>query len=367
MPSGGPKVALFLPNFASGGAERVTLNLAKELNDHGFCAELVVASSDGPFASKVDPSVKVTDLASGRVFKSIGPLSHYLRTERPAALLAAMNHANMAALIANRLSRTKTRLVVSIHNNYSEDMKNVGGAQRLVFTKAIKALYRSASAIVAVSEGVADDFAAVTKIPRQRIQVIYNPTVTPEILAKSKEEPAHPWFKDSTPVVLAVGRLSPQKDFPNLLRAFALVRKQRAARLIIYGEGPEKEQLEAMRTELGLVADTDFAGFTDNPYSAMRKSAVFAMSSSHEGLPGALIEALASGAKAIVSTDCPSGPNEILEGGKHGALVPVGDSEALAKAIIAGLDGELPANDGQRWQSFTSDKAVEAYGKVLVG
>jgi glycosyltransferase involved in cell wall biosynthesis len=212
-----------------------------------------------------------------------------------------------------------------------------------------------------VSVGVADDLAETIAFPRHRITVVYNPIVTAALIARSHETIAHPWLvPGAPPVILAVGRLTLPKDFPTLIRAFARLRAGRSARLVILGEGELRDELEALVAELGLTADVALPGFTDNPFSWMRRSALFVLSSAWEGLPTVLVEAMACGTP-VVSTDCRSGPAEILEGGKWGRLAPVKDVEALAAAMATTLEETEHPDVAQRALDFGVDRAVDGY------
>jgi glycosyltransferase involved in cell wall biosynthesis len=225
--------------------------------------------------------------------------------------------------------------------------------------------YPWADAIVTVSQGSADDLVNLG-LSSKRIQVIYNPVVTPELFEKAKEPIDHPWFKPgSPPVILGVGRLEKQKDFPTLIRAFAQMHKQRPARLMILGEGKDRPDLEALVQELGLEEDVALPGFVANPFAYMASSAVFVLSSLYEGLPTVLIEAIAVGTR-VVSTDCPSGPTEILENGRYGKLVAVGDIKSMAEAIVSTLE-EPPDSESLQLKAaeFSLEKAVAKYRQVL--
>ena len=226
-----------------------------------------------------------------------------------------------------------------------------------------------ADAIVAVSDGVADRLAQATGLPRGSIRTVYNPVVGPELPTLAAEPVGHPWFRHGgPPVVLGAGRLVEQKDFPTLLRAFALVRRARPARLVILGDGPAGacEGLRAIAAALGCAEDLDLPGFVANPFAYMARAAAFALSSLHEGLPGVLIQALACGCP-VVSTDCPSGPREILDGGRYGRLVPVGDHEALARAILACLDDPSGREERvARAAAFGLERAVDRYLELIV-
>jgi glycosyltransferase involved in cell wall biosynthesis len=238
--------------------------------------------------------------------------------------------------------------------------------QRLV-PSLVRRSYPRADGIAAVSAGVADDLAGVLGLPRHRVQVINNPVIVPELSTMMEQPCEHPWFVgDHPPVLLAVGRLSPQKDFECLLRAFATVRAETDARLMILGEGPERARLESLVTELGLTGDVELPGWVGNPYPYMARSDLFVLSSRWEGLPTVLIEALFCGLR-IVATDCPSGPQEILDGGRYGALVPVGDHAALAAAIIASLRDEGPAPTRESWEQYGQQVVTGQYLAALAG
>jgi glycosyltransferase involved in cell wall biosynthesis len=228
--------------------------------------------------------------------------------------------------------------------------------------------YRWADAITACSDGVADDLAATSGLPRDLITTIYNPVVNPALLEKAEEQPDHPWLaQGEPPVILGVGRLRPQKDFETLIRAFAALRRRRPARLLILGTGPEQERLESLVRELDLQRDVELAGFRQNATAYMSRAALFALSSAWEGLPTVIIEALACGCP-VVSTDCVSGPSEILEGGRYGRLAPVGDAPALAEAMERTL-AEPPSAEllRQRSWDFSNERAARRYLALLLG
>ena len=243
------------------------------------------------------------------------------------------------AITANELSGATTRVAVSVHTTLSEAVPNVGNLRGRLVRYCVQLFYPLAYAVVAVSQGVAEDLICTTRIPESKVRVIYNPVVTPELFVRASEPLDHPWFiPGEPPVVLGVGSLRGAKDFATLIRAFALLRKEYPARLIILGEGQERPQLEALVRELGIEEDVILPGFDENPYNYMKQARVFVLSSQREGLPTVLIEAMALGTP-VVSTDCPNGPREILEGGKWGTLVPRGNPEELAKAILASPKG----------------------------
>lgn len=329
-----PRVALLLPLLTGGGAERVTLNLIEGLQELGCEVHLVVFAMKGELVDAVPEGVELVDLGSGRALFSPLPLARYLRRARPDVLVGVEGHSNLPALLARTLAGVPTRMVLTEHIALTPE---AGGTKDRIFRALARYAYPRAEATVAVSDGVARSVAAGTGLPRESFTVIFNPVLTKRYWETVEQAPDHPWFAPGQPpVVLGVGRLVPQKDFPNLIRAFARVREQVPARLMILGEGPDRPQLEALVNELQLTDSVQLPGFVNDPVSYMARSGVFALSSVREGLPTVLIEALASGVP-VVSTDCESGPREILQGGRLGRLVPVGDSEALAEGIVSAL------------------------------
>ncbi|MBS3967371.1 MAG: glycosyltransferase [Truepera sp.] len=358
-----PPLALFLPSLSGGGAERVMLNLARGISQHDLQVDLVLAKAEGPYLKQLPTGIKVIDLAARRTLASIPRLARYLRQRRPQALLTALNHANMAALAAKKLSGTPTRVVVSEHNELFPG--KLIDKEGVLFQRLMRYTYAWADGIVAVSEGVADSLARVCDMPRCRIMVIYNPVIGEELHQRAREPLQHPWFAPGEPpVILGIGRLHQQKDFGNLIRAFALLRREQPARLIILGEGEERPALERLALELSLTEDLSLPGFVDNPYAYLAHSAAFVLSSAWEGLPTVLIEALAVGTP-VVSTDCPSGPREILQNGKFGPLVPIRDSAALAKAITDILVSPVPKVPAAWLKQFTLEAATRHYLDAL--
>lgn len=382
-------IALFLRSLAGGGAERSMANLAAALAARGPRVDVVLGRAEGPFLAELPSAVRVVDLkvrsalqaveslaarpsdlaallpvllGSGApwVLGAIPALIRYLRTERPTALMSALDYGNIAAICAVGAAGTGTPLVISQRCHFTADVRNARKARVRRLPPLVRHFYPRADHIVTVSDGVADDLSRATGIARDRMTTVYNPVVTADLAARAAQDPRHDWFRPGQPpVILGVGKLKPQKDFATLLRAFARVRRARPARLVILGEGPERDRLEDLAHDLYVEDDVHLPGFVSNPFPYMARAGVFVLSSRFEGLPGVLIQAMACGCP-VVSTDCPSGPAEILEDGWRGPLVPVGDDEALARAILAVLD-RLPDREGLRKRAkfFTSDRAAQ--------
>ena len=365
MPKFCSDVAIFLRGLYEGGAERVMLNLARALIERDLKVDLVLARAEGSYMAQIPSGIRLIDLKAQWMPSSLPKLVRYLRQERPVTLLAALHYPCEIALWAKCLSGVSTRVVVSEHNNLSQEAQRIAQTSVRLTPLAARLFYPWADGIVAVSHGVAKDLAKITSLPLERIQVIYNPVVVPEVFTQAKEFVDHPWFKSGEPpVILGVGRLYPQKDFPTLIRAFAQVRQVRPCRLVILGTGLEQSHLETLIHELGLAPEVALLGFVQNPYAYMAQAKVFALSSAWEGLGNVLVEAMAVGTP-VVSTNCESGPAEILADGKYGLLTPVGDSNAMAEAILSVLSGNTQNVDPSWLNQFTLEACVQKYLQVL--
>jgi glycosyltransferase involved in cell wall biosynthesis len=331
------KLALFVPTFSGGGAERVMITLAGAFVAAGCSVDLLTASARGPLGSEVSKAVRVVDFDTGRVMKAIPRLCLYLRRECPRVLLATAMHANVVALLAKMASGARTRIFVREASNISMAKATNPTSRGRLLPLFARRIYRTAEGIIAPSKGVKDDMVVNHGIPQARVRVIYNPVVDDRLFAMAAEPASHPWVgANDKSLVLGVGRLSKEKEFSTLVRAFRLVRNASQSRLLILGEGKERHALLRLIAELGLEGDVDLPGFVANPFAVMARASVFVLSSRFEGLPNALIQALALGVR-LVATDCPSGPREVLEDGRHGTLVRVGDAEGMAEGILEQL------------------------------
>jgi len=364
-----PRLSFFIPHLHGGGAERVTVSLIKGLVVRGFAVDLVLVNrGEGAYQKEIPQECRIVDLGARRALTSISPFIRYLKRERPEVLITALTHVNVAALVARALSRVQVPLIVTEHNTFSASHPYAERQSTARFLPPLmRWLYPKADFIVGVSQGVVEDLKKVLRFDSEKFRVIYNPIVDDGLLKKAEEPLDHPWFREGEPpLILAAGRLHISKDFPTLLRAFALVRKQIPARLVILGEGEERKELEDLARKLGIREDLDLPGFVENPYKYMKRATVFVLSSQWEGLPTVLVEAMACGCP-VVATDCPSGPAEILENGKWGRLVPPGDPEALAKAILDTLERGVPQVEAATnvQKRFSMIAIVEQYLKVL--
>jgi len=328
------QVAVFVPSLRGGGAERAMLVFAEGLLELGVDVDILVASKEGACKEMVPPKARLFDFNTRYVSGSLFSLISYLRKHRPVALFSTMSNANVAAVLA-RMFVPDVRLVLRQSIGPLTEPRTTIKQRAILYLAQI--LYPRANAIVAVSKGVASELAALNGKLRDKIAVLPTPVVSARMLRQLEERPNHRWLtRKECPVVLAVGRLEPQKDFETLIGAFARLRARMRARLLILGEGRERFRLEKLAEILGVREDVDMPGYIENPFPYFRSVDLFVLSSRYEGMPNVLIQALASGAP-VVATDCPSGPKECLEDGKWGALVQVGDIEALSTAMEESL------------------------------
>jgi len=355
-------IAIYLTSMTMGGAERVARNLCKGLVDHDYEVDLILVEATGELLDDVPGAVSVIDLNAGRVLRSLRPLREYLLSQEPDVLYSMMTEPNVVAVLAHRLAMTDSRLVISEHNMLSYSSESVKDQ----LTRAgAWALYPLADDIVAVSKGVRDDLVANTRLDSADISIIYNPVDVESICKQAAQTVDHEWLiNDSLDVVLAGGRHEPQKGFDTLLNAFSRINNE-DARLILFGTGPETESLQAQAETLGIDDCVSFLGFIENPFAYMASADVFVLSSRYEGFGLVLIEALSCGC-SVISTNCESGPAEILDNGEFGVLVPVDDVTALAHSINDSLSQQENSSTlHDRAKDFNIDSAIDEYEKMF--
>jgi len=372
-------VSLLIQNIGSGGAEKVAVNIANYLAKRGKKVHLVVIEHLEGHQHFLSPQVTLINLNCKRRWCAIIPFTKYLLKEKPASVLAFLGVADIIAIIATVLVPKKPRLLISEHSTYS--MVKLKSAElftgeniigKYLLKKLIaKYIYPLADEIIAVSKDAAEDLENYAGYQHGRVKNIYNPVIFPELFDMGKQSVPHPWLKDThASVILAVGRLSHEKNFALLIKAFAKIRTQCKAKLMIIGEGPEREALQQLINNLGINDDVALVGFQKNPYAYMSRTAALVLSSNYEGLSNVLIEALACGSP-VISTDCKSGSREILADGKYGILVPVGNIDALATAMKEVLaNPEYYKNLAMNFKKealyqYTTEYAGDAYLRLL--
>lgn len=358
------KIAIILPDLRGGGAERVSIDLARAFVALGHKVEIVLMTAKGDFLDEARQHFSVVDLDVARARDSFWPIAGYLSAHSPDAVLAMMWPLTAIAPFATKVSGYDGRVLVCEHGILSRQYGGYGAAHMLLLRASTAIAYRLASARVGVSAGTAADMARLAWLDPSKVTPIHNAVrILPRPSAEAKEA-ANALWNTTGPRILAVGSFKPVKNHSLLLRAFALLGR-RDARLLLLGEGPGEQMLRALASELAIADRVIFAGFHADPSPFYNSADLFVLSSNHEGLPTVLIEALSFGLP-VVSTNCPSGPAEILENGRHGRLVPVGDDEALANAMAEALDAEHDRDAlRRRAADFSPERAAEQYLRLL--
>ncbi len=379
------KLAFCISSFRAGGGEKQLIDIANAFARQGHVVHLLVLKPVGHYAPHVDANVVIVSLDGGRMLFSLPKLVRYLRGEQPTALLALDEYTHVLSVVARIIAHVDTRIVLRVGNMLSELSKRYEGKNR-VLPVLIRHLYKRADYVVANSQGVADDVLVVTGIPASRLSVIYNPKDIEQIAIQARSTVTHPWLHNQdVPVVIVVGRLRLQKNIPLIIRAFARVRKDVPARLLILGEGRERKRLETLVATLDHKDDIEFVGYVDNPYAWMAHASVYVAASLWEGMPNALIEALACGLPSIAS-DCSSGPREVLapdsdyakrlsvgdapEYARFGVLCAVNDENAVTLALgnllqNAQLRLAYAEASVERAYAFDATGRIQEYARVL--
>jgi glycosyltransferase involved in cell wall biosynthesis len=332
------KLFIVIPSFRGGGAERAMINIANGLVEYGVKIKFIVFNDEGPYKNDLSLSIETVNLGCNKATKSIFPLMALLKAEQPDILFSTLRHVNFICICAKYLSNVRTKVIVREATSMDPNQyKN--WLIRISYKLLLRTLYRQSDLVIAVSNGVKDSLLNRARISNSKIKVINNPVLTKDFWEKSKLSVKHDWFASNRRwfTILAVGRLVPAKDYPTLIKAFKIIcNKGISVRLAILGEGYLRSELENLIKELELEENIALLGFKSNPFKFMKESDLFVLSSAWEGLPNALIQALSLGV-TVVSTDCKSGPSEVLLNGKLGRLVPIGNPGKLAEAMEQSL------------------------------
>lgn len=358
------KISFFSPNLEGGGAERVISNLAIEFSKNGYDVDLVLTKAQGAYLNNIPDCVNVIDFQCGKVVFSLPKLIRYIQKEQPKIMFASQMHASTILIWAVKIARVNTKIIIRqptmLYSLHEKKSTFSSIRQKLFLLTA-----RYANQIIVTSKNMAEEFHRFSRLPENKIKIIYNPLPIETIKEKSLM-PIDNFLNisDEIPIILAVGRLVKVKDFHTLVKAFYLVQKKVPAYLFILGDGELKLELKKFIQDLGLDNKVKILGFKQNPYNYMKNSKVFVLSSLREGFPNSMVEAMACGC-SIVATDCTGGTSEILEYGKWGKIVPVGDEVLMAEAILESLNTLPNPNIYERVQKFSINYIFSEYEKTF--
>lgn len=366
VPNNREKIAIYISFSGEGGVERMISNLIHEFVRLGHPVDLLLIKAKGEHLSRLPKEVNVIKLGSDHSAFTLLPLIRYLRKEQPKCLLAAKHRAIVIAVLARMFAKTTTRIVGRLGTNLSRALEGKSALRKWLWHAPMRKIYPRVDQIIPVSEGVLEDVASITGLGSDKLHVIRNPVITPEMYTLADQPAEHPWFNDGgAPIILGAGRFTRQKDFITLIKAFAKVRKQRECRLVLLGHGALQDEYQRLAAELEVSDDLSMPGFASNPYPYMKQAALFVLSSAWEGSPNVLSEALAQGTP-VVATDCPSGPREALRGGEVAPLVKVGDTNAMAAAMVEMLDQPPAAESLQEAVAeYTAEISAQRYLQAL--
>ncbi len=355
-----PSIAFILPSMKGGGAERVAITLAETLQQHGWDVELIVYKKEGEFISHIPQTLRVFSLEAENSLRAGWKLRKHLKKTQPQHAMSFLYPACIALVLATVKSGLKTKTWLRLDNTLSVHLKYLSRTRGW----RIRKFFLQADAIIAVSQGVADDYKALEKNHQTPpVSVIYNPIPVQTISAQSLEEPSQklPFATPTLPLLVGVGRLSHQKDFGTLINAVKHIHHHTPVNLLLIGKGEDEDALKQQVKELQLTENIHFIGFQDNPFPYLRMADLFVLSSRYEGFGNVLVEAMACGTQ-IVSTDCPNGPAEILDNGRYGLLTPVGDAVTMGQNICKSLQNSVPeATLKERAEIFDAERIFNDY------
>jgi len=358
------RIAIFLPDLRGGGAERLHILLAQEFTTRGYLVDFVLMETKGDLLNELNDNIGIIDLKAQRIRGALFPFKKYLNKKNPDAIIVPMWPLTIIGVLAHRMAGRSGKILISDHIHLISTPRGQG-ISGLIMQITMRLFYPLADVVVAVSQGVKEVTSNLSGLEPERINVIYNPIRIDHNPQTSVDSDIDDWWRQSELKIIAVGSLKAQKDFRTLIHSFAKVCKKKDARLLILGEGAERASLETIILDLGLNKHVMLPGFKSDPYPYLKMADLFVLSSQYEGFGNVIVEAMACGTP-VVATDCQAGPVEILDSGKYGTLVPVGDPDALSEAILDSLD--KPYDSQQlinRAKEFSVEVAAEKYLSLL--
>ncbi len=363
------KIAFFSYDMRVGGAEKMILTLLPWFINAGYSIDLVLVKKTGAFLTDIDPRVNLISLKKEHVGQSLFPLLKYFKKSKPDVFISNLTHLNIVTIIAKFFSGTRSKIIITEHSSITTNNLQKGGKEGILVFLA-RFLYPLADKTVVVSEGAAQNLIEAIKINPNKVQSIYNPIDMDRIRILSGEKIDEFWLTEkSIPVLIAIGRLEQEKNFSFLLNVFQTLIKKRKVRLLILGEGSERQMLEQQMIAFGIENDVKLLGIKTNPYPYISNADILVCTSKYEGFNITLAESLACGTP-VISMNCPYGPAEILDNGTYGQLISPGDQDGMVNAIIAAIDHpeSLPSKEKlmERAKRFSAEKIFSEYQELFL-
>jgi len=360
------KISFILPDVKGGGAQKMIINLANFYAQKGDNINLVLFKKEGPYQNLIDKKVNIINFNKSRSLFVINILRKYLKKEQKHTIISSMYYVNVICLFCNLLNSKKHNMIITERNHFTHRIKAESILHQITFKTLIKKLYPTAHHIVGISNGVCHDLKGILGNIAP-ISTIYNPVISVDYKHKIAENNDNIYPKNIDIKLITSGRLVAQKDYPTLLKALSYYQKNynNSFHLVILGDGHLKNKIKSTIDDMNLTNHISFLGFVENPLSYMKQADIFILSSAWEGFGNVLVEALYCGLK-IISTNCPSGPAEILVDGKYGILTPVGDKTALAKAINESYKSKIFSQEQKnRALDFTVDNIANHFELII--
>ncbi len=363
------KIAFFSYDMRVGGAEKMILTLLPWFINAGYSIDLVLVKKTGAFLTDIDQRVNLISLKKEHVGQSLFPLLKYFKKSKPDVFISNLTHLNIVTIIAKFFSGTRSKIIITEHSSITTNNLQKGGKEGILVFLA-RFLYPLADKTVVVSEGAAQNLIEAIKINPNKVQSIYNPIDMDRIRILSGEKIDEFWLTEkSIPVLIAIGRLEQEKNFSFLLNVFQTLIKKRKVRLLILGEGSERQMLEQQMIAFGIENDVKLLGIKTNPYPYISNADILVCTSKYEGFNITLAESLACGTP-VISMNCPYGPAEILDNGTYGQLISPGDQDGMVNAIIAAIDHpeSLPSKEKlmERAKRFSAEKIFSEYQELFL-
>ena len=359
-----------MPSANNGGVQRIMAQLVNKLKEFKYQIVFLIADGKGEMIDSISKEIEIKDfkirLGRGdiKTILSLFKVCKFLKNDKPDVLCAAPGFSTVISVVSKKITRSETKVAIMVDNKLSTLKK--GKIKHRISYYIYKKIYPYADAIIVAHEQGYKDIVKTFKVEKKKVYKIYHPLINEKEI-ESAEKPNHIWYQNNEKVILSVGRLVKEKDFPTMLKAFYLYKKANSnCKLLILGEGPERKNLENMIKKYHLESSVQLYGYVNNPYSFMKYSEMFVLTSSKEAFGNVIVEALATGTQ-VIATDCDSGgPREILSDGKYGILCKCGDANQIADAMNSITHKRFNTKElEERGKSFSIKNSAKSYNKVF--